>query len=295
MVHYQESAIQTYTQSDGYKCHYRLWGKPEANDVVVLLHGGISHSKWQAPLADSIISRSEISFIALDRRGSGLNAVERGHLLSKEREIEDVVSFIRSLKNSYQRIHLAGWCFGGQVASIVASELDEEDFLSSFILIAPGFAFTERYSEVLKMSTKAVSEVVKEFNLNPDTTHAYIPVPLQPIDFTNQSEWHEFIAKDQLRLQKVTERTYEVWYELADWSNKALSKITKPPVFAIFGEQDRLVDNKQVIQLLKEEIKSQDLTIETLDTGHAVQFDEPEKLAERVTNFVLSIPRRVSI
>jgi pimeloyl-ACP methyl ester carboxylesterase len=293
MVKHQGAVIRAFTQSDGYKCHYRLWGQSEGNDVVVLLHGGISHSGWQEPLADAIVSKSEISFIALDRRGSGLNTEGRGHLLSKEREIEDVVSFIRSLQGSYSRIHLAGWCFGGQVAAIVASQLDREDILSSFILIAPGFAFNERYSDVLRLSMQSVFEVIKEFGVNPESTHAFIPVPLQPTDFTTRSEWHDFIVKDEHRLAKVTERTLIVWYELADWSSNVLSEIARIPVLAIFGSQDRLVENDRVKQILKEQVKSAALTIDTLDTGHAVQFEEPEKLAEIMTRFVSSVPRRM--
>ena len=56
---------RTYQQSDGYLSHYRLWGHPESEDVVVLLHGGISHSGWQAPLAQEVVSSSDISFIGL--------------------------------------------------------------------------------------------------------------------------------------------------------------------------------------------------------------------------------------
>lgn len=292
---YREAAVGTFTQSDGYRSHYRLWGRPGGNDVVVLLHGGISHSGWQAPLADAIVSTSQISFIALDRRGSGLNTENRGHLLSKEREIEDVVSFLRSLRDSYARIHLAGWCFGGQVASIVASQVAGEGLLSSLILVAPGFIFNERYSDVLRLSTQAVFEVIEEFGVKPEPTRPFIPVPLQPTDFTTRAEWLEFIEKDDLRLTKVTERTLTVWHELADWSKSALSKLGGLPVLAVFGSRDRLVDNDRVKQMLKERVKGMVPTIETLDAGHAIQFEEPGKLAGLVTRFVSSVPGRSAV
>jgi len=289
MIQVQEAVIQTHTQSDGYQSHYRMWGQPKGNDVIVLLHGGISHSAWQAPLGEQIVSRSEISFIAVDRRGSGLNMVDRGHLPSKEREIEDMVSLIRSLKDSYTRIHLAGWCFGAQVAAIVASVLEEEGILSSFLMIAPGFAFQERYSDALRLSLHAISEVVKEFGLKPEPTHAFMAVPLQPTDFTDSEDWQDFVAKDDLRLLNVTESTYKVWFELADWSHLALSEISKLPVLAVFGNKERLVDNDRVKQIVQERVKSPVIRMETLETGHAVQFDEPEKLAEFVTSFVSSV------
>jgi len=289
MIQFQEAVIQTHSQSDGYQTHYRLWGQPTGDDVIILLHGGISHSAWQAPLAERIISESQISFIAVDRRGSGLNAVDRGHLPSKEREIEDMVSFIRSFQGSYTRIHLAGWCFGAQVAAIVASVLEKEGILSSFLIIAPGFAFQERYSDVLRLTKHAMFEVVKEFDLDPEPAHAFMPVPLQPTDFTDRAEWHEFVVNDDLRLWKVTESTYKVWSELADWSHLALSEIEKLPVLAVFGNKERLVDNEVVKQIVQERVKSPVIRMETLETGHAVQFDEPEKLAEIITSFVANV------
>lgn len=289
MIQFQEAVIQTYTQSDNYQTHYRLWGQPKGDDVIILLHGGISHSAWQAPLAEGVNLRSQISFIAVDRRGSGLNTVNRGHLPSKEREIEDMVSFIRSFQGSYTRIHLAGWCFGAQVAAIVASVLEKEGILSSFLMIAPGFAFQERYGDVLSLTKHAMFEVLKEFDLDPEPTRAFMPVPLQPTDFTDRADWHEFVLNDELRLWKVTESTYKVWSELADWSHLALSEIEKLPVLVVFGNKERLVDNEVVKQLVQERVKSPVIRMETLETGHAIQFDEPEKLTEIITSFVANV------
>ena len=65
---------------DRYKIHYRRWGPPEGEDVVLILHGGMSHSGWQAPLAIQLRSMTpELTVIAADRRGCGLND-KRGDL-----------------------------------------------------------------------------------------------------------------------------------------------------------------------------------------------------------------------
>ena len=283
-----EAVIGTHTQSDGYVSHYRLWGRPEGEDVVVLLHGGISHSGWQAPLGEAVASTSEISFVALDRRGSGLNREGRGHLLSKERELEDVVSFARSLEDSHARVHLAGWCFGGQVATIAAGQLAADDAVSSLILVAPGFVFNERYGDVLRLSMQAVFEAVRELGANPEPTHAFVPVPLQATDFTTSPAWLRFVDEDELRLRRVTQRTVVVWRELAEWSWEALAACRGLPVLAVFGTDDRLVANDEVEAVLRERLEDPAPTIERLETGHAVQFDEPQRLAALITRFVLS-------
>ncbi|MDR0271115.1 hypothetical protein, partial [Paenibacillus sp.] len=75
----------------------------------------------------------------------------------------------------------------------------------------------------------------------------------------------------------------------ADWSHLALSEISKLPVLAVFGNKERLVDNECVKQMVQERVKSPVIRMEMLETGHAVQFDEPRKLAEIVTSFVASV------
>lgn len=279
----KEPEIRTYTQSDGYITHYRLWGVPEGRDVIVLLHGGMSHSGWQAPLAEAIASTSNITFIATDRRGSGLNTESRGHLDSQQQVIDDVAEFLRSLKASYQRVHLAGWCFGGQIASTVAAHVRDQDVISTLLLVAPGFFFNERYSDVLRLSIESALEVVKEFELSPEPTRAFIQVPLQPADFTVRPDWHQFIEDDQLRLTKVTEGTVRVWGEIAERAEKEFSEVGEVPTLVVFGSQDKLVDNDRVRDFL---LGQKSPAIEELDTGHAVQFEQPEKLAEIVISFV---------
>lgn len=282
----QQPAIRTYVQADGYVSHYRLWGAAEGSDVIVLLHGGMSHSGWQAPLADAILSMSNISFIAPDRRGSGLNIQARGHMLSQEQVIDDVISFLSFLKQSFTRVHLAGWCFGGQIASVVASKVESQNLISTLLLITPGFFWNDRYSDVLRLSIQSVFEVVNEFNLDPDPLHAFIPLPLQVTDFTVKPEWRQFIVDDQLRLTKVTKNTVLVSYEIQEKAKEAISEIDDLPVLVVLGHQDKLIDNHKVQSLLVEKISSPEIKIEFLDANHGVQFDQPDQLAKLVTGFV---------
>ncbi|SCE41520.1 hypothetical protein GA0115240_159039 [Streptomyces sp. DvalAA-14] len=54
-----EPLIGTHHQSDGYDSHYRHWGPASGEDAIVLLHGGISHSGWQGPLAERVTATSD--------------------------------------------------------------------------------------------------------------------------------------------------------------------------------------------------------------------------------------------
>ena len=108
--------VLTLDQPDGYRTHYRRWGPATADDVVVMLHGGMSHSGWQFPLGTRLGRRPGTAFVAVDLRGSGLNA-GRGHIPSADLAVGDIVQVLRHLHRDYRRIHLAGWCFGAQVAT----------------------------------------------------------------------------------------------------------------------------------------------------------------------------------
>ena len=273
--------VDTFQQSDGYRSHYRRWGAPRGGDAIVLLHGGMSHSGWQAPLGEALAASSDISLIALDRRGSGLNA-GRGHIPDADQVVTDVVEVLRYLKGDFDRVHLAGWCFGGQVACAVAARVSSEQLVSSLLLVAPGFSFNERYSDVLRLSIESAVAAVEEFQLRPEATRAYIKVPLEPGDFTADPRWQAFIDHDDLRLTRVTDGTVLAWDALADLAEKSLPNLGDIPVLAVFGRRDRLVDNARVRQFLT---AGRPVTIEELDTGHAVQFEAAQQLAALLTAF----------
>ncbi|AGL16559.1 alpha/beta fold hydrolase [Actinoplanes sp. N902-109] len=271
-------ALLEFTQPDGYRTHYRLWGPATGPDLVVMLHGGMSHSGWQAPLG----TRLAIPFAAVDLRGSGRNAL-RGHIPAGELAVADIVRLLRHLAASYERIHLAGWCFGAQVATVVAAELADEAVPADLIMVSPGFFFTERYNDVLDRSVDAALAVVKELGLSPEPTRPYIAVPLRASDFTDHREWLDFIDNDPLRLVHVTEATIDAWEHIAVRSEKEYARIGARRVLAVFGRKDRLVDNATVREFLG---SHPDVTTHELDTGHAVHFEAPAALAALITAFV---------
>src|SRR5262249_35270990 len=137
------------------------------SDVLVVLHGGMSHSVWQRPLADAVRARSPMSVFAPDRRGCGLNG-GRGDLASAARSIEDVVEHLRMLSSRFKRIHLAGWCQGGQYAAIAAQRLQVEGSLATLLLVTPGLFWNARFRSVIDMTERVVQALITHFDLTPD-------------------------------------------------------------------------------------------------------------------------------
>jgi L-alanine-DL-glutamate epimerase-like enolase superfamily enzyme/pimeloyl-ACP methyl ester carboxylesterase len=270
---------------DRYKIHYRIWGKTTGDDVVLVLHGGMSHSGWQAPLAKQLRSLSlDVTVVAPDRRGCGLNE-QRGDLGSVPSAIDDVMKQVESLKRSFKRVHLAGWCQGAQYAAVAAARLGSE--LSSLILMTPGFFWNERFRSVLSLAERIILKMIAEFKLKPDRDHACIPIPMEATDFTLIDEWLDFIENDDLKTTLITLKSVSIMDEIQELSWFAMLQ-NRLPVLAIMAEQDRIVDNRKVQQFMGHLFSGENRNrLVYLASGHAIHFERPEEVATEILNFIM--------
>lgn len=274
--------------SDGYPIHYRLWGPDEGDDVLVVLHGGMSHSGWQEPLAQAIRAGSPMSVFAPDRRGCGLNE-GRGDLGSAERSIEDVVEHLRMLQGRFRRVHLAGWCQGGQYAAVAAARLQQGGHpVTNLLFITPGLFWNDRFRSVIDATERVVQELIDSFGLAPERENAFAPVPLLPTDFTANEDWLDFIDHDELKTKTLTLKSVVVMDEVQEQSWLAILQI-RSPIFLLTASGDRIVDNRKVLQYTGPLLQASPANhVMELDCGHAVQFEMPEPLAEAILEFIRS-------
>jgi L-alanine-DL-glutamate epimerase-like enolase superfamily enzyme/pimeloyl-ACP methyl ester carboxylesterase len=276
--------MTTQAMSDGYDIHYRLWGPEKGSDVLVVLHGGMSHSAWQRPLANAVRARSTLSVFAPDRRGCGLNAA-RGDLASADRSIEDVVEHLRMLAGRFERIHLAGWCQGGQYAAVAAQRLQDEGNLATLLLITPGLFWNARFRSVIDMTERVAQALITHFDLAPDREESFAPIPLQATDFTQAPDGLDFIDADALKTTEVTLKSVIVMDEVQERSWEAILGV-RLPLFAMTATGDRIVDNQKVRAYLGPLLGSPGNRFMEIDAGHAVQFERPDELAAAVLDFI---------
>ena len=277
---------------DKYKIHYRVWGETEGEDAVIILHGGMSHSGWQAPLAKQLRSMSpDITVVAPDRRGCGLNK-NRGDLGTVQSGIEDVVKHVEFLKRSFTRVHLAGWCQGAQYASVAAVKLGDK--LSSLILLTPGFFWNERFRSVLSIAERIILKMISEFKLKPERSHTCIPIPMEATDFTLVDEWLDFIDNDNLKTTMITLKSVNIMDEVQELSWFAMLQ-NRLPVLAIMANNDRIVDNNKVLQFIGHLFSTGEKQnrLISLESGHAIQFERPEEVATEIIKFIRQINNRV--
>lgn len=269
---------------DHYEVHYRRWGPAEGDDVLVILHGGMSHSGWLAPLATAVLAvEPTMAIVAPDRRGCGLNA-GRGDLGSVRSAIQDVVTHIEFLKTSFKRVHLAGWCQGSQYAAVAAQQAGS--LLASLILLAPGFFWNERFRSVIRIAENNIFSIIKKLKLQPAREQAYVPILMEAADFSLQDEWLDFIENDGLKTTMVTMKTAHIMAEIQELSWSAILE-NKLPTLAVLAENDRIVDNRKVRQFLGHMFTGENLNhLVTLASGHAVQFEIPGHVAGEILQFI---------
>ena len=280
--------ILTCRMPDGYDIHYRLWGPEAGDDVLVILHGGMSHSGWQYPLAQTLRANSSISVVAPDRRGCGLNA-GRGELGTMALVIQDVVEHLLNLKRSFKRIHLAGWCQGAQFASVAAAKLQPLSTLSSLVLMTPGLFWNDRFRSVIDITEKTMFSLRSSFKAEPKRHEVFVPIPMQATDFTFRREWLAFIHEDPLKTTKVTMKSALIMDEMQEMSWSAILGVALPTL-VVLATGDRIVDNRKATEFLTPLINaSPQNRLVTIDAAHAVQFEKAEELAETILSFIRSI------
>ena len=280
--------LLSYRMLDGYDIHYRLWGPEKGDDVLVILHGGMSHSGWQYPLAQALRAKSDMSVVAPDRRGCGLNA-RRGDLGTAELVIQDVVEHLIHLKRSFRRIHLAGWCQGAQYASIAAAKLQPENLLSSLVLMTPGFFWNDRFRSVIDIAEKTMFSLRSTFKFEPEREKAFVPIPMQASDFTFAREWLTFIQEDRFKTTKVTMKSALIMDEIQEMSWSAILAV-HVPMLAILATDDRIVDNRKVTEYLTPLIEASPRSrLATIDACHAVHFEKTDELTQSILSFIRSI------
>src|SRR5262245_55968374 len=111
--------IATHKAGDGYVWHYRHY--PASGNMplarVICIHGIQSHGGWYEHSCRRL-SEAGFDVYFLDRRGSGLNAINRGDTPSYQRLLDDLVEFFGAHSGDPRiATFLIGISWGGKLAT----------------------------------------------------------------------------------------------------------------------------------------------------------------------------------
>ncbi len=265
--------IKQFQASDGYRFHYRHWSPAISipRGYVVALHGIQSHSGWYEYSSSRMAEAGyDVSF--LDRRGSGLNDVLRGHAPHADRLINDVAQFLtathwrRKDAGVTAPVILLAVSWGGKLA--VASAAHRPDLVAALAILYPGICsrVKPRFDQDLVLRT------VGFFDIKWRKTR----IPLNdPEFFTNEPSWREFIRNDPLMLRRATVGLQRSSRALDHLASAAPERIRCPALLMLAGK-DRIARNSATRRYFGRFGSASKHVIEYPTAAHTLEF-EPDR------------------
>ena len=275
-----DEQIREVAATDGYPLSYRAWQTGAADTLVVTLHGIMTHSGWFAGLAESLLARG-IHTIGHDRRGSGLNARERGDAGGPQVLLDDLGAVVEPWRERYQTIVYLGWCLGTCVA--LNYLLQKPEMGEGLVLMSPDI-----------FESHLTDSVRKTFE-GSQWDHRTLPrlrVPVSPEIYTDTRFLDDFIRKDALKLKDFTPRFMRASMRLKEDLESRFASFRHPSLLLLAG-RDRIIDNERTCALYRS-IGSAEPQVTTLDCNHGIMFEALPELTEAVAGFARRAARRAA-
>ncbi len=275
--------LWTWQASDGYRWHYRHFppaGRPWA--TVIGIHGIQSHGGWYEA-SSRWLRDAGCDVYFLDRRGSGLNQVQRGDTPSFRRLLDDVREFVAARRGPGQPpIFLVAISWGGKIGAGLCYR--QPGLIDGLALLAPGFRPRVRPTlrERWRIATASLVEPTRLF-----------PIPLNdPALFTAQPERQAFIANDPLALREATARFLVESLKFDVYLRRAVHRV-RVPVLLLLAGNDRIIDNQRTQEFVDRFATNDRTTIKYPGRHHTLEFElDPEPIFDDLTKWIAHRARR---
>ncbi|MCG3196819.1 MAG: lysophospholipase [Candidatus Omnitrophica bacterium] len=249
---------------------YRKYTSPTPRGVVLYLHGVQSHSGWYR-MSGKMLAERGYTVYAPDRRGTGLNERDRGHLQNYEDLIADLDAFMARIHADYPDlpVYLLGVSWGGKLALLY--ETMRPGQVNGLILSTPGISAKVDLSLWNKLKVFYYSWRRRE--VQPE-----IPIPIDRASlFTDDPKWQNWIEQDPQTLRKATARFY--------WESRKMDKAVRrgtkkaeAPVLLLLAGRDEIVNNEKINRFLTRKLPGSETdryqVIEYPSARHTLEFEK---------------------
>lgn len=241
--------IENIRLSDGYVAAARWWRPTPAErridrsvSSVLYFHGIQSHGGWYEG-SGSALANAGYTVLMPDRRGSGLNREQRGHVDSVDAAVADATDLLQSLLKEANQAsaHVVGVSWGGKLAVCLASAAP--DRVESLTLIAPGlFPMIDLTApEKFRVAISLINHRDKKFD-----------IPLNdPQFFTDNPERIAYVQNDALMLKQVTAPFLLATRKMDRIVGRLGRGTFCGPVHLMLAGKDRIIDNERSRAWLK--------------------------------------------
>lgn len=267
--------LKEFKACDGTPIAYREWEGRKHKNVIIYLHGMESHAGWFVETGN-LLNEKGFHVYAADRRGSGLNKKNRGHIESYWTFIDDVKEFVDLAREEHpgRKIYLMGLCWGGKIAVTFAAY--HQDLIDGLILTSPA---------IKTKVTLTLKSKLDVFFSNFFSPQKLFNVPLEDYMFTRNQKYLTFIKEDKLKLKKVTARFLFETGRMNLHFNKVAHKV-RIPVLVLLAGEDLIVDNEGVKKWFAK-IGSKDKMIKIYPgCYHSLHFEAAKNIINYIANWV---------
>jgi alpha-beta hydrolase superfamily lysophospholipase len=278
--------VKTFLSNDGKElaCVIHRPRRPNPRRAAfIYLHGIESHSEWFDDAAERIAARG-YPVVSLDRRGSGINRENRGHVSGHvERGISLVDDIHRAVgiakeTGKVDEIYLIGLSWGGKYA--MAYDAVHPGEVDGMILITPGM------KPKVDLTFGEKLAVFADVAFAPRRQHR---IPIEPEMFTTDPVHLAFIKNDPLKLD--TASAGFLWQSLKmDRLVERMDDGKHPPMLLVLASKDRIIDNAATRELVTRNPDRQVKIVEYADQTHSIQLEAPERLAGEIVRWIETLP-----
>ncbi|HEV2477719.1 MAG TPA: alpha/beta hydrolase [Candidatus Dormibacteraeota bacterium] len=219
------------TSPDGTRLAYRAWPVPGANLTFAVVHGHGEHSGRYDRFARGMAAHQMAAY-AVDLRGHGESAGQRGHVDSWSQWVDDAAAFIKHVESETTgEVVPLGHSFGG-VVMLSTARAGKLSKTTRFIVSNPALRLTKEVPAWLSTASKALATVAPKLTLSNNVDAASV---------SRIPEVVQAYRTDPLVHNKITTRLYAEWRK-ASKDNLDHAGDIKLPFLIVAGTADPLID-----------------------------------------------------
>jgi alpha-beta hydrolase superfamily lysophospholipase len=219
------------TSSDGTTLAYRAWPVPAARITFAVVHGHGEHSGRYERFARGMAAYQMATY-AVDLRGHGESAGQRGHVDSWSQWVDDAEAFVKHVENETTgEVVPLGHSFGGVVV-LSAARAEKLSKARRFIVSSPALRLTKEVPAWLSNVSKALATIAPKLTLNNNVDAGTVSRIPEVVDA---------YRTDPLVHSKITTRLYAEWRK-ASKDNLDHAGDIQLPFLILAGTDDRLID-----------------------------------------------------
>lgn len=225
---------------------FRRYISDHPRGVILYLHGIQSHSGWYIQSCQ-MLAEGGYSVYAPDRRGTGLNDQDRGHLQHYEDLVADMDAFIARIHADYPNlpVYLVGVSWGGKLALLY--ETMRPGQIDGLILGTPGIKPKVDLSPWNKL--RVFFYFWRRREVQPE-----IPIPIGAASlFTDNPKWQNWIEQDPLTLRRCTARFFWENHKI-DKKIKRDAKRAQDPILLLLAGRDEIIRNDKTKKFMTEKM-----------------------------------------